>query len=108
MNSQPVIGILSGVQGDTRRYRAFHLWQQLRIAGVNTTISHLNLESAISIFEQSNILILQRVSWDSFVEKIIKTAKQRFQKEATIVIIVLVLILLAIFIRKILKAMSII
>ncbi len=38
----------------------------------------------------------------------IKTAKQRFQKEATIVIVILVLILLAIFIRKILKAMSII
>lgn len=77
MNSQPVIGILSGVQGDTRRYRAFHLWQQLRIAGVNPTIAHLTSDSSLSSLEQVNLLILQRVSWDPFVEEVIKAARRR-------------------------------
>ncbi|GIV30322.1 MAG: hypothetical protein KatS3mg028_1388 [Bacteroidia bacterium] len=76
MRTQQIVGIISGVQGDTRRYRAFHLWQQLRIAGINTRTSHLTSTSSLSIAAQASILILQRVSWDSYVEKIIKTARE--------------------------------
>lgn len=77
MKTQPIVGIISGVQGDTRRYRAFHLWQQLRIAGADALVTHITSNSSLSIAEQSNILILQRVSWDAYVEKIVEVARQQ-------------------------------
>lgn len=77
MKARPLIGIISGVQGDTRRYRAFHLWQQLRIAEVNTKITHITSNSSLPIAQQADILILQRVTWDSYLEKIISVARKR-------------------------------
>lgn len=77
MKSQISVGIVSGVQGDTRRYRAFHLWQQLKIAGVNTKITHITSNSLHSIVKQANILILQRVSWDACAEELIEIAKRQ-------------------------------
>lgn len=76
MNSQPVVAIVSGVQGDTRRYRAFHLWQQLRLAGVNCVVNHITSPTVQEIFSQVNILILQRVNWDIYLDRLIQEAKK--------------------------------
>lgn len=76
MNSQPFVVIVSGVQGDTRRYRAFHLWQQLRLTGVNCVVTHITSPSIHKFVSQANILILQRVNWDKHLEWLFKEAKK--------------------------------
>ena len=76
MNSQPFVVIVSGVQGDTRRYRAFHLWQQLRLTGVNCVVTHITSPSIHKFVSQANILILQRVNWDKHLEWLFKQAKK--------------------------------
>jgi len=76
MNSQPAIVIVSGVQGDTRRYRAFHLWQQLRLAGVNCAVNHITSPTVQKLISQVNILILQRVNWDAYLDRLIQKARK--------------------------------
>ena len=71
------ISILSGVQGDTRRYRAFHLFEQLRLAGVSTELAHICDAKASDIAARADILILQRVTWDENVDAIITSARKR-------------------------------
>ena len=65
--------ILSGVQGDTRRYRSFHLYEQLRLAGIFCELEHIALADLSLLSSKANIYILQRVPWDqniaAFVEK---------------------------------------
>ncbi len=77
MNPLPFIVILSGVQGDTRRYRAFHLWQQLKIAGLNCVVDHITSPKSILFAEQADILILQRVTWDRTASQIIQHARKK-------------------------------
>ena len=59
--------ILSGVRGDTRRYRTFHLHQQLRLAGVDAVLSHLT-DPALPVYvRQANLVILHRIPYDHYV-----------------------------------------
>jgi glycosyltransferase involved in cell wall biosynthesis len=59
--------ILSGVKGDTRRYRAFHPYEQLRLAGVGSTLSHLTDPKLPAAIQQAHLVIFHRVAWDPFV-----------------------------------------
>jgi O-antigen biosynthesis protein len=63
--------ILSGVKGDTRRYRTFHLHQQLCMAGADAVLSHLTDPALPSQADHANLIILHRVPYDRYVEKII-------------------------------------
>lgn len=76
MNQKPKIVIISGVQGDTRRYRAFHLFEQLCLAGYHSCIGHITQNKIQDLVQSSQILILQRVSWDEKVESLIKIARK--------------------------------
>ena len=69
------ISILSGVQGDTRRYRAFHLYEQLSLAGISTTLGHITSSSVIKSIQNVDILILQRVTWDPLIAQVIEEAR---------------------------------
>lgn len=73
----PKIAIVSGVQGDTRRYRAFHLYEQLRLAGCKSFIGHITQKNVGDWIRSARILILQRVAWDDYVENLVKTAKMQ-------------------------------
>lgn len=53
--------ILSGVLGDTRRYRALHLLQQLRLAGVDCSLGHISDPNAARLAADARVLVLQRV-----------------------------------------------
>lgn len=75
MSSHPVV-IMSGVQGDTRRYRAFHLCEQLRLAGYDCALTHIALPESKKIASFAKILILQRVPWDDYVSALIKLARK--------------------------------
>jgi hypothetical protein len=37
----PPLLIVSGIQGDPRRYRAFHLYEQARLAGLKCELSYM-------------------------------------------------------------------
>ena len=58
------IVILSGVQGDTRRYRSHHLYEQLRLAGADCALSHITDPRLPELTAQADGLVLHRVVWD--------------------------------------------
>lgn len=76
MEQKPKIIIISGVQGDTRRYRAFHLYEQICLAGCHSYIGHITQSKIQDLVRSSQILILQRVSWDEKVERLVKIARK--------------------------------
>ncbi len=75
MTAHPQILIISGVQGDTRRYRAFHLREQLRLAGIDAQFEHITSATLEQSARSAQVLILQRVSRDSRVETIFHIAR---------------------------------
>jgi glycosyltransferase involved in cell wall biosynthesis len=74
--NNPKILIISGVQGDTRRYRAFHLWQQLRLANVESILSHITSPGLYKQAAQSDVVILQRVPMDAYIVKLLNAMRR--------------------------------
>ncbi len=70
-NPAPCVLLLSGVQGETRRYRSFHPYQQLRLAGVECILSHLTFPGLTELAARADVAIFQRVAMDGFVESLI-------------------------------------
>lgn len=70
----PRILIFSGVQGDTRRYRTFHLAQQLRLAGVDAVLSHLTDPALPALASGADVLVMHRVAHDRYVDSILARA----------------------------------
>ncbi len=73
----PQFLILSGVQGDTRRYRTFHLHQQLLLLGANSNLSHLTDPALPRYFDNADVIVLHRVALDRYIEKLLASARQR-------------------------------
>lgn len=71
------IAIISGVQGDTRRYRAFHFYEQCCLAGISCYVGHIALPQTRMWVDSAQILILQRVAWDSYVARLVNRARRR-------------------------------
>lgn len=69
--------ILSGVKGDTRRYRTFHPYEQLRLAGVNCEISHITDPRLPEKASRAGVVILHRVAMDRYVESLLAHWQQR-------------------------------
>jgi glycosyltransferase involved in cell wall biosynthesis len=61
--------IASGVRGDTRRYRTFHLYEQCRILGLEMLISHVTDPGFQECVNQSNLLVLHRAPWDENIQR---------------------------------------
>ncbi len=74
-NSQ--ILILSGVQGDTRRYRSHHLYEQLRLAGVDCALAHISDPRLPQLAAQADGLVLQRVVWDRVAAALVDQLRAR-------------------------------
>ncbi len=77
MTALPQVLILSGVSGDTRRYRALHPVQQLRLAGVPCASAHPTSPNLEKAFEAAAVIILHRAAWDSRLESLVRRAQQR-------------------------------
>jgi len=75
--SSPPILILSGVRGDTRRYRTFHLYQQLSIAGVACNLSHITDPHLPALAARAKVMVLHRVAYDGYVARLIAGVRQR-------------------------------
>jgi glycosyltransferase involved in cell wall biosynthesis len=69
--------LLSGVRGDTRRYRILHLFQQLRLVGLKVTLSHLTDPRLSQKARGADLVILHRIPYDRFVTRMIADVQQR-------------------------------
>ena len=65
--AEPPLLILSGVQGDPRRYRTFHLYEQARLAGLNCHLSHVTDPRLREKAARASVIILHRAAFDSQV-----------------------------------------
>ena len=77
-NSQtsPPVLILSGVRGDTRRYRTLHLYQQLKLAGVDCALSHITDPRLPELAARAGVMVLHRVAYDGYVARLIAGVHQ--------------------------------
>lgn len=76
-NFEPSLLILSGVQGDPRRYRTFHLYEQARLAGLSCRLSHLTDSALRQKVAGASAVILHRAAYDSQVDWIEKDLHAR-------------------------------
>ena len=60
----PSILIFSGVRGDTRRYRSFHLYEQTRLLGLDSYLSHVTDREFRKKVEHSSIVFLHRAAYN--------------------------------------------
>ncbi len=63
--------ILSGVRGDTRRYRSIHLFEQLNILNLNVELSHITHPKIGRQVEEADIVIFHRTAYDKFVSTLV-------------------------------------
>jgi len=75
LHNSPGILIVSGVKGDTRRYRTLHLHQQLSLAGVRSVLSHVTDPLLPGLVNQARVLILHRVIFNPFIAKLIQLVR---------------------------------
>ena len=64
--------IASGVRGDTRRYRTFHLYEQAALMGVTAVLTHITAKDFPSRTSQADLLVLHRAGWDAWVQNAIE------------------------------------
>ncbi|MBE0696351.1 MAG: glycosyltransferase family 4 protein [Anaerolineaceae bacterium] len=66
--------VLSGVKGDTRRYRALHLIEQLRLCGVDARFVHLTDQNFTKVLASRSwdMVIFQRVAYVKFLGGVIE------------------------------------
>ncbi|NJD58198.1 MAG: hypothetical protein C3F13_17395 [Anaerolineales bacterium] len=67
VTENPSLLILSGVQGDSRRYRTFHLYEQARLAGLNCQLTHITDSHLRPKISGASVIILHRAAFDSQV-----------------------------------------
>src|SRR5512138_1844705 len=71
------IVIFSGVRGDTRRYRTLHLYEQLRLAGVDCALSHLTDPRLPDLLKTASAVVMHRVAYDGYVDRLFRILRQR-------------------------------
>ncbi len=74
--AKPIL-LLSGVRGDTRRYRTFHPYEQLTLAGAPCRLSHLTDRRVRQAVDEAGVVVLHRVTWDPFVQQLIDSIHHR-------------------------------
>jgi len=69
--------ILSGVSGDTRRYRSLHLQEQCELAGVQVRLAHIADAGLMRLVskERFDIAVFQRVEMDAYVKRLLGVLK---------------------------------
>ena len=69
--------VVSGVKGDTRRYRTFHLFEQFQLAGVPCQLSHITDPKLIDKLIHASIVFLHRVTYDSLADRLFDIVRER-------------------------------
>jgi O-antigen biosynthesis protein len=73
----PQVLVLSGVLGDTRRYRTFHLYEQLRLAGVQAELSHLMDPALLDKASWADLVIIHRSPFDGNLKRLFELVEKR-------------------------------
>lgn len=63
--------ILSGVRGDTRRYRCLHLYEQLSFLNTDVELSHITHPKIAQQVGDADFVIFHRTAYDKFVGRLI-------------------------------------
>jgi len=66
----PVL-IVSGVKGDTRRYRTFHLFQQFLSVNIDSHLTHITDPKILHMRVQPGAVVMHRVQMDRYVSRLI-------------------------------------
>ena len=66
-----MVTVLSGVRGDTRRYRTLHLYEQLCLTGVDCQCLHLMDPRLWEKLKSVQVVLLHRVAYDGFVTRLL-------------------------------------
>lgn len=77
MPDQGKVLIFSGVRGDTRRYRALHLYEQLSLAGVDCCLSYLADPRLTAKVDSAAAVVMHRVAYDRYVAKLVERMRHR-------------------------------
>jgi len=77
MTRTPSALIFSGVRGDTRRYRALHLFQQMTLLGIPTRVTHLVDPQLPRMMEQADLIVVHRAAANRSLEKSLQAARTR-------------------------------
>lgn len=77
--TSPGLLILSGVRGDTRRYRSVHLAEQATMAGLQVTLAHAWQCGLPGLIKQNrfNFAVFQRVEMDRFIQRLVDGLKNQ-------------------------------
>ena len=62
--------IISGVKGDTRRYRCFHLYEQLRLVGIPSEFCQITDKKVTAKIANAAAVIFHRVTDDPFFRRL--------------------------------------
>jgi len=73
----PKILLLSGVRGDTRRYRTVHPYEQLKLLEIDCTLSHISDLHLRRYARRADIAIIHRSPWDGQVKWLVDTLHGR-------------------------------
>ncbi len=76
-STDDLVLLLSGVRGDTRRYRSLHPYEQLRMVGVSCAAAHLTDPQVDRLASRASYVIFHRVAWDRNVERLINSLRAR-------------------------------
>lgn len=66
---------IAGMDGAPFRYRAANVVEQLQSLGVRATACLQRDEAALDLAGKSDIVVLNRIPWDKYVERIVKRAR---------------------------------
>ena len=69
--------IISGVRGDTRRYRAFHLYEQTRLLGLDSQLSHITDSEIRNKADRADVVILHRAPFDRQISQLERDIHQK-------------------------------
>ena len=77
ISHQPSLLVLSGVQGDPRRYRAFNLCEQARLANLDCQLSHVTDPAIREKIIAADIVIIHRAAYDRLIAWIIDELRRK-------------------------------
>ena len=77
IKKQPSVLVLSGVRGDTRRYRSIHPYEQLILSGVDCQLSHITDPKLPQKIGRSSVVIFHRTSFNPYVQHLFKALQER-------------------------------
>jgi glycosyltransferase involved in cell wall biosynthesis len=73
----PSILLLSGVRGDTRRYRTVHPYEQLCLLGAEVSLSHISDPQLRQKARKADVVIIHRSPWDGQVSWLVNELRRR-------------------------------